>query len=430
MSIDPKLLRRIRREFPAVEKDPSGRTRSFLDNGAGTLVTRRSAEAETEARIDWSANVGNVFPESVGAGDTILEGRRAVADLLRAEGPETIISGESCTSLLFSLSYALSRNLKGDSNVVLTGYEHYANINPWAELGGAGLISQLRIASFDLDTGLLDLEDMKKQIDKNTKVVSVTAASNVLGTRSDLKEIGKMAKEVGALLVVDAVHHVAHGPTDVRKIGCDAFVFSGYKLFSRHGSFMYLTPELVEKLHPYKVDPSPKHGPEKWEWGTRDQAMFAAIRGAVDYLVWLANPNSKTPPKAGPQRSAKIREAMEKIEDYEREITRIVLDGYGKILGLRHIPGLTIFGSKDSASKLGRDPTFSFKLAGYDDHDLSKLLWDKYAIAVGAEDFYSRVPALYNTKTMCRATFVHYNTRDEAFVLLNALWQIAEKRKK
>lgn len=429
MSFDSRLLKKIRREFPAADADPSGRKRAFLDNGAGTLVTRRSAEAEARARTEWSANVGNYFSESKGAGNTILEGRKAVSDLLRAEGPESIISGESCTSLLFGLSYALSRSLKGEENIVTTGYEHFANINPWAELGGMGLIKELRFSKFELETGLLDMEDLKNIIDKNTKVVTVTAASNVLGTRSDLKEIGKMAKEVGALFVVDAVHHIAHGPTDVQKIGCDALVFSGYKIFSRHGSFMYLKQELMEKLHPYKVDPSPRHGPEKWEMGTRDQAMFAAMSGTINYLVWLANPAAKEEPKPGPQRAAVLRSAMEKIEAYERELSRIVLDGYGKILGLRYIKRLHLFGPWDVTHKIGRDPTFAFKMDGYEDHDLSKVLWDKYALAVGAEDYYSRVPALYDAKTMARATFVHYNTKEEVLKFLNALNEISHKKK-
>ena len=429
MLFSPKFINRVRKEFPAVEKDPTGRRRAFLDNGAGTLVTRRSAEKEAEARIDWSANVGNVFPESKGAENVILEGRRAVSDLLRSEGPETIISGESCTSLLFSLSYALSRVLTGEENIVLTGYEHYANINPWVELGGMQMVKEIRLAQFDLESGLLDMEDLKRLIDKKTKVVSVTAASNVLGTRTDLKEAAKVAHDAGALFVVDGVHHVSHGSVDVQKLDCDAYVFSGYKLFSSHGSFMHMKPELMEKLHPYKVDPSPRHGPEKWEWGTRDQAMFAAIAGSVDYLAWLGEPVAKEPPRPGPQRSATIRKAMHEIETYEKDLSRIILDGYGNLLGLRYIPGLTLYGPRDVVSKTGRDPTFAFKLDGWDDHDLARVLWDKYSIAVGAEDYYSRVPALYKAKTMLRATLVHYNTKQEVLALLKALEAIASKRK-
>lgn len=425
MALDNRFVSRVRREFPAVEKDPTGKRRAFLDNGAGTLVTRRSAKREAEARIDWSANVGNHFPESVGAGETILEGRRSVADFLRAEGPETIVSGESATSLLFNLSYAIGKNLTGEENVVLSGYEHFANINPWVELGSTGQIGEMRFAKFDLETGMLDMEDLKRCVDSKTKVVSIAAASNVLGSRSDLVEIGRIAKDAGAYFVVDAVHHVAHGPTDVRKMGCDFLVFSGYKLFSRHGSFMYARPDLIEKLRPYKVDPAPRHGPEKWEWGTRDQAMFAAISGAIDYLAWLGNPAFKKPVKPGPQRAARVRAAMESIEKYEKELSRIVLDGYGTLPGLRYIPKLTLYGPKDCTTKPGRDPTFAFKIAGMDDHEVSKVLWDKYRLAVGAEDYYSRVPALYKTKTMLRATFVHYNTRAEALALLKALNEIA-----
>ena len=428
MLFDSRFLKRVRGQFPTIERDPAGKKRIFLDNGAGTLVTKKAAEAETAARLKYSANVGNAFLESKGAGETILDGRRAVADFLKAEGPENIVSGESCTSLLFQVSYALSREMKGEGNVVVTGYEHYANINPWAELGGMGLINSLRIGKFDLESGTLDMEEMKRLIDNKTKLVSVAAASNVLGSRSDLVELGKMAKENGAYFCVDAVHHAAHGPTDVKKIGCDFLVFSGYKLFSRHGSFMYMTSGAMEKLNPYKVTPSPKHGPEKWEMGTRDQAMFAAIGGAIHYLAWISNSEAKTQPKPGPQRVAALRKSMEHIETYEKELTRIVLDGYGKILGLRYIPGLTLYGPKLSPHKIGRDPTFSFKLAGMDDHELSKLLWEKYAIAVGAEDYYSRVPALYDAKSFTRATFVHYNTKEEAIALLTALDDIANKK--
>ena len=428
MKFDPRFIRKVRKEFPAVETDPLGRKRAFLDNGAGTLVTRRSAEMESRARVDWSANVGNLSSESEGAGQTILEGRQSVADLLNAEGPETVISGESATSLLFSLSYAMGREFTGEENVVTTGYEHYANVNPWVELGNDGIIKELRFADFDPDTCALNMDHLESLVDNNTRVITATAASNVLGVRTDLKRLAQIAKDAGAYFVIDAVHHVAHGPTDVRDIGCDAFVFSGYKLFSRHGSFMYLKPSLIDKLNPYKVLPSPKHGPEKWEWGTRDQAMFAAITGAIDYLSWVGNPSSKSPPKAGKQRVARVRTALEVIEQYEKGLSRIALIGQGNVPGLLDVPGLTLYGPKELSSRAGRDPTFAFKVAGHDDRDLSKLLWDKYALAVGAEDYYSRVPALYKTKTMLRATFVHYNTKDEVMRLLKALNEVTEKK--
>ncbi len=429
MRIDSKFLAMIRRQFPAVGADPAGRKRAFLDNGAGTLVTRRAADREHEARIDWSANVGNLFPESEGASQTILDGRMAVADLLNAQRPSTIISGESATGLLFSLSYALGREFSGSENVVTTGYEHYTNISPWVEMGSNLEINELRFAEFDRDTGVLDPGSIQERVDRNTKVITVAAASNVLGTRTDLVEIGKIARDAKALFIIDAVHHVPHELVDVRKIGCDFLVFSGYKLFSRHGSFMYAKPEHIKKLSPYKVLASPDRGPEKWEQGTRDQAMFAAISGAIDYLAWVGNPSAKRPPKPGKQRRMRLMQAFKAIERYEKELMDIALHGKGKTPGLNDIPGLRLYGPSDVGKEWNRDPTFSFNLRGYQDRALSRKLWDKYRLAVGAEDYYSRVPAIYKKKTMLRATFVHYNSKAEVLRLLSALDDLARKKR-
>lgn len=428
MAINRPLLARIRRQFPAAARDAAGRQRAFLDNGAGTLVCRGAAERETRARIAWSANTGNVFPESKGAEATIEAGRQAVSDFLNADGSHAILSGESATALLFSLSYALGRTFTGRENVVMTAYEHFANVSPWAELARAGKIREVRFVRWDPETFQLDLEDLHRQVDSQTRVLAITAASNFTGTRSPLEEVAAIAHDAGALLVVDAVHHVCHGPTDVRAMGADALAFSGYKLFSRHGSFLYLRPDLVESLWPYKVDPSPKHGPEKWEWGTRDQAMFAAIEGAIDYLAGLGAPASKAAPKPGGPRKALVRKAMEAIEAYELGLSRLVLEGDGVLPALPDIPGLTLYGDREIPRGLGRDPTFSFKLAGYEDPDLSRILYERYGLAVGAEDYFSRVPRVLGLETAMRATFVHYNTRADAAGLLQALAALAARR--
>ncbi len=427
MALEGPLRVRIRRAFPAVSKDATGRRRVFLDNGGGTLVCREAAAREARARIDWSANTGNVFPESKGAEATIEGGRQAVSDFLNAQGSHTILSGESATSLLFSLSYALGRTCSGRENVVATAFEHFANVSPWEELAKTGRIQEVRFARFDPETFLLDVEDVHEKIDRSTKVVAVSAASNFTGTRSPLREVGRMAHDAGALLVVDAVHHVCHGPTDVQAMGADALVFSGYKLFSRHGSFLYLRPDLIETLWPYKVDPSPRQGPEKWEWGTRDQAMFAAIEGAIEYLASLGAPPAGSRAKPGPARAARLRKAMESIETYELGLSRLLLDGDGTSPGLPEIPGLTLYGCPEIPGELGRDPTFSFKVAGRADPAVSGTLYERYGLAVGAEDYFSRVPRVLGIETALRATFVHYNTRSDASKLLRAVNAIAAK---
>ena len=120
---------------------------------------------------------------------------------------------------------------------------------------------------------------------------------------------------------------------------------------------------------------------------------------------------------------------MEAVEAYEAGISRLLLEGDGKWLGLLDIPGLTLYGPKEVPKGIGRDPTFSFKLAGYEDQPLSRILYERYGLAVGAEDYFSCVPAIYGIETAMRATFVHYNTKADASTLLRALNELAAKKR-
>jgi cysteine desulfurase family protein (TIGR01976 family) len=426
---DQDLLEKIRSEFPRAVADLNGRKRAFFDNGTGTLVVGKAARAEAEARVDCSANVDAVFGESKKAEAVILDGRKAVADLLNAPSPDTIISGESATALLFNLSYAIGKELTGKENVVTTDYEHYANISPWVELEKRRKIQKVRFARLNKDEGTLDMEHLQGLIDTKTKVVTVTAASNVLGTKSPLNEIRKIAKEVNAYFVIDAVHHAAHGPMDVKALNCDFLVFSGYKLFSSHGSFLYGKKDLLKTFKPYKVASAPEYPPKKWEWGTRDQSMFAAIRGVADHFVWLADQvqnhyEGSFTEYSGRRRSLKV--AMDAVEKYEVELARAVLAGFNDIKGLRDMPKIRVYGLTDLNRLKERDPTFAFKVENMSDDEVVDRLWTEGGIATRTEDFYSRALEPYNQQTMIRISLVHYNTLEEIGVFLKTLNEICE----
>ena len=252
-----ELLSSIRASFPRADTDASGRRRIFFENAAGSLVLQQAAAAEAKARIDCSANVDAPSWESKRNEEVILDGRRDVSDFLNAPDDCSIVSGESATSLLFHLSYAIAKGLSGKENVVTTDYEHYANLSPWLELQRRGLVKEVRFAKFDPRSGMLDLAHLERLVDGNTKVISVAGVSNVLGSKTPLDQVLRIAKHASAYTVMDAVHTVAHVPIDVKKTPFDFVVFSAYKLFSRRGSFMCGRNDLLQSLKPYKVLPAP-----------------------------------------------------------------------------------------------------------------------------------------------------------------------------
>jgi selenocysteine lyase/cysteine desulfurase len=427
IAIDDQLLKKIRSEFPYAEVDGNGRRRVFFENAAGSLVLRRAADAESKARLACSANVGGPSWESKANEATILEGRKAVRDLLNAPSEDCIVSGESATSLLFHLSYALSREMTGKENIVLTDYEHYANVSPWLELEHRGVIKEVRFAKFNLEDGMLDLQHLASLVDKTTRVVSVTGVANALGSKTPLNEISRIAKDAGAYSVVDAVHTVAHLPIDVQKINCDFAIFSAYKLFSRRGSFMFGKRQLLEDLTPYKVEPAPNNPPDKWEMGTRDQSLFASISAVMDYLSWLGSEVEKDARAllddyAG--RVKTLKAALSWIEGYERTLSKRILTGSSGIKGIQSLKRVETYGLKDPSRIHERVPTFTFNVVGADPFKVAEYMWEKHAIALLAENkggFYSRALRSYGKSVAVRASPVHFNTAHEVDTFLSSL---------
>jgi len=350
-----------------------------------------------------------------------------VADLLNAPEEDCIVSGESATSLLFQLSYAIGKELTGKENIVSTEYEHYANVSPWLELERRGLIKEVRFTKFNPATAMLDLAHLRSLVDSQTKVVSVTGVSNVLGSKTPLDDVLRIARGSQVYTVLDAVHTVAHLPLDVQRTPFDFVVFSAYKLFSRRGSFMYGRKGLLESLKPYKVLPSPDNPPHNWEMGTRDQSLFASISAVIDYLQWLGEKTEsqvaeKVASYSGRRRLLKA--ALSWIEEYERTLSLAMLKGSNGQGGLASIVGLELYGVSDPSKIQQRVPTFSFNLRNTEAASVARYLWEKHAIALLAEiggGFYSRTLKTFGKSIAVRASPVHFNTIDEVTTFLRAL---------
>jgi cysteine desulfurase family protein (TIGR01976 family) len=422
-----RLHEAVRREFPRADADANGRRRIFFENAAGSLVLQRVVEAEAKARLDWSANVDGPFWESKMNEEAIMDGRKAVRDFLNAPSEDCVISGESATSILFNLSYALSKEMSGTENIVLTEYEHYANISPWLELEQRGVVKEVRFAKFNPNDGQLDVSHLASLLDERTRVVSLAGVSNVLGSKTPVAQVFKLAKEVGAYTVLDAVHTVPHIPVDAQSLGCDFVVFSAYKVFSRRGSFAYGRREFLENLKPYRVEPAPDKLPGKWEMGTRDQALFASITAVIDYVDWLgsqveAEVRDEISNYAGRRRTVKA--ALSWIEKYEQTLSNAMLGGTNGVQGMQTMRGLEVYGMKDPSRTHLRVPTFTFNIVGADPFQVAQYLWDKHGIAVLAEDgggFYSRTLRTYGKSVGVRASLIHFNTVQEVETFLLGL---------
>ncbi|MGC8645440.1 MAG: aminotransferase class V-fold PLP-dependent enzyme [Thermoplasmata archaeon] len=420
-------MREIRKRFPRVEKDFSGAKRIFVDNGAGSLVLREAAEEEMKARLDFSANTSAIYPESKENERIIEEGRKAVADLLNAPSHTMIYQGESASELFFRISYSLRDIFVGDGNVVSTYGEHFANVSPYLEMKKNGLLSDLRLAKISREDGSLDMNDLGSLVNTKTKLIAVTAESNLLGNKTDLKEISRIARENGSILIVDAVHFVPQAYSDVGRYCCDFFVFSSYKVFGPRGSFMYVSDTAIERMKPYFVDREAAPGTGSFmEPGTRDQSIFASINAVVNYISSLSLDLGKFRLKRVPRdRRMGVRKGMRRVEAYQREINKAVLDGIGEAEGLNHIKNVNLWGIKEPS--VDRGSTFSFNFRNVDDRTAEEYYWKRFGITVVGGNHWNLAHDFLSVPSMLRATFLHYNSLEEVKKFLEATRWIASR---
>lgn len=299
---DPKSMRD---DFPALSSGTG-----FFDAPGGMLVPSQVA-AEMQRAITRPTSSQYVLIDGFRAADAVARFRAAVADLVGAD-PGGVVHGRSATALAFDLARTLSAGWAPGDNIVLSDLEHDSNATPWvlaAERAGV----TVRWARFDADTGELPVEQYESLIDDRTRLVAVTAASNLIGTRPDVAGIAQRSHARGALVFVDGVHFTSHAAVDVTALGADFFTFSPYKLFGPHFGVLVAAPKLLEELTPDKLLPSPNQVPLRYELGTLPYELLAGFTASVDYLASLASDPSGT-------RRERVLRAMHEIELHENAI--------------------------------------------------------------------------------------------------------------
>jgi cysteine desulfurase family protein (TIGR01976 family) len=395
---------RARGDFPALAPRRSGAELAFLDGPGGSQVPRAVIDAIAEFYATCNVNTHGNFPPSREVDRRMLEARAAVAAFLGASSGDTISFGQNMTTLNFALSAAIGRTLAAGDEVLITQLDHEANRGPWLALQDRGVVVQeVRLQ----ESGVLDAEDMAAKISRRTKVFALGASSNALGTVNDLGLARRLSREVGALLVIDAVHYAPHFPVDVHALDPDFLLCSAYKFYGPHVGILYSRPGALERLPTSRLsvqDPAP---PYRIETGTLNHAAIEGVRAAIEYLASWGT---------GASLRERIVDAMTSISAYEHGLARTFHEG------LRRIRGIKIWGPDFGLRT--RAPTVSITLERHDAAAAAAALGEQ-GICVWDGNFYAaravEILGLAERGGLLRTGVSLYSSSAEIERLLDAL---------
>ncbi|MCF6476316.1 cysteine desulfurase-like protein [Nonomuraea sp. MG754425] len=387
----PFPIKEVRAAYPALSDG-----HAYLDGAAGTQTPRPVIDAIATSYRTGIGNVGGAFPASHRSDAIVAACRAAVADLVGGH-PDGVILGPNMTTLTYRLSRALAG--PGDE-VVLSRLDHDANVRPWTQTGAT-----VRWAEVDPTTGELPVEQYADLINERTRVVAVTAAGNILGTRPDVPAIAELAHRAGALMYVDGVHATPHGPVDMRALGADFYATSAYKWSGPHVGAVIADPALLETVRPDKLASSPDTVPERFETGTLPFADLDGVTAAVDHLAAMV-------PGTGNRRE-RLLTSMAAAEAHELALFAVLLEG------LEQLPYVTVYGKPAR-----RTATAYFNVAGRTPRQVAEHL-AKLGVNVWNGHNYAweltGALGIRDSGGAVRAGLVHYNDRSDVDRLLDGV---------
>ncbi len=399
----------IRSQFPSLNRIIQGRQVVHLDGPAGTQVPQSVIDAMVQVYAHSNANSHGRFTMSRETDILIDHARSQVAALLGAEGGHTISFGANMTSLNFVLANAISRSLQPDDEILITQLDHEANRGPWLQQRRHGIVVREVLLEED---GSLDYADLEKKISEKTRVIAIGLASNIFGTVNEIDRVRQLAYEVGALLVVDAVHFVPHLLTDVMALDCDFLLCSSYKFYGPHVGILYARPGALDRLDTDRLRVQTQHAPYRIERGTLNHAALAGISAAVDFIASFGE---------GLTQRERIITAMGIIQTYERSLAQQLY------LGLRDIDGIDIYGPPLKETQ--RAPTISFTVDHKRPEAICDILADK-GICAWNGHFYAiravEVMGLMGQGGVTRMGIAVYNSAEEIDFVVATLQEALE----
>jgi cysteine desulfurase family protein (TIGR01976 family) len=395
----------IRRHFPSLEDGVA-----YFDGPGGSQVPDVVGDAVRETLISAMSNRGSVTASARHADDVVLAARSAVADLLGAKSAG-VVFGRSMTQLTYDFSRTLGKEWSAGDEIVVSRLDHDANVRPWLQAAVARGATA-RWIDVSPETAELDMASLAAQLRDTTRLVAVTGASNLVGTRPDVAAMARLVHDAGALLYVDGVHLTPHASIDVTNLGADFYVCSPYKFLGPHCGVLVARPELLETLAPDKLLPSSNAVPERFEFGTLPFELLAGTTAAIEFLASITGPSTST-------RRERLVSSMAALEAHEQDL-------FGDLEArLTKIDGVTLYGRAAV-----RTPTALFAIEGVENAAVSAQL---ASLGVNAPEgsFYaleaSRSLGLGEDGAV-RAGLAPYTNREDVDRLVEGVEEVAKSR--
>lgn len=393
----------IQKDFPILKRHINGKRLVYLDNAATSQKPKVVIDALVKFYTTTNANihrgVHTLAEESTAAYEAV---REKTVKFIGAKSAGEIVFTKNTTESINCVAVSWARkNIKRGDEVIVSALEHHANLVPWQEIcRETGAVLKIIPITEDF---LVDLEGFKKLLNLNTKLVCVTAMSNVTGSVVPVKQITALAHEVGAKVLVDAAQSIGHSQTNVANIGCDFMAFSSHKMLGPMGvGVLYIKENLIADMSPYmyggdmiqsveQYSAKYKSDYAKFEAGTQNVADVIAFGVALDYLKKIG---------------------MNNIEKHDRELFAYAKEKFSKFKSIK------LFSPK-SIKNCG--PVLSFVIDGVHPHDIASI-FDSEGVAVRA-GFHCAEPLVrrLGVPSTARMSFYLYNTKADVDMALKAL---------
>ena len=401
----------IRACFPALDRTRNQLPVAYFDGPGGTQVPRCVVEAMSEYLCCHNANTHWAYATSIETDEIILSARHSFADFFNA-APEEVAFGANMTTLTYHVARALGRRLNRGDEVVITELDHHGNVGPWEALAIERGVS-LRVVKMLPETGQLDWDDFEGKVTSRTKVVAVGAASNALGTISDMIRAARLAHHAGALVFVDGVHYAPHVLPDVRLLDCDFFVCSAYKFYGPHVGVLFGKREVLDTTDFPRLRPAPNDAPERVETGTLNHEGIAGAAAAVEFLASLESNGT---------RRARLCSAYETLHSHSISVLKRLWTS------LSETEGVKLYGPDLDSP---RTPTVAFTVQNMPSSEVARKLSDLWGVFLSHGDFYAATVIerlRLGPEGLVRAGCACYTTEEEIDRLIEGVRRLTRMR--